>query len=314
LEFRKRENMPRRNGILVVGNSLTINAIRKIALEEAGHEVVTTFGISAAVEAASRTHFDAAVIDGYLSSEEARNLLTTLRSLSIPSILMTPRDTPADIISLADVHLHLEDAPWLARLIDSLLHNALPTRMEKVSLGIGDEMANLGEHLAWLFSNDEQFERAVRFLEVGFEHGDTGMVYGDAIDNERMADILAAHGLDRRELLDSGKLMFLDVATFIGLGDAWMDKAREVINSCPSVVRILGCGGTLRFPWPSDEAFFRYEEQVNTVVRGTRCVTVCMYDLNNVSGKRLLYGGIDKHRAVVTPAGVLKGHRFIEGA
>jgi len=66
--------MPPSSRVLVVGHSLTINAIRKISLEQADYEVVAVLGISDALEAANRSRFDVAVVDGYFPSDELRKL------------------------------------------------------------------------------------------------------------------------------------------------------------------------------------------------------------------------------------------------
>jgi CheY-like chemotaxis protein len=302
--------MSRKNRVLVIGNTLADNTIRQFELEEAGYAVVTALGASPAMEAARRGSFDMALLDGYFAVEDVQRVLDTLRSYAIPSILVTPGGTAAELKSMAHRHLHLEDTSWLSQVVSAALRPQPTTKAAEMALGVGKQTVRVGEHLAWLFANDEQFARAVRFLELGFEQGDTAIVYGDSSDNERVGRILSEHGLNERELLKTNRLMLLDAGSIIGLGDAWMHKAKELITSIPSRVRILGCG-TLRLPWASDEAFVKYEAQVDSVIHGTRCTTACMYDLNAVSGKNLFFGAFGQHKTVVTPTGVVRGHAFL---
>lgn len=305
-------SMKTKHQVLIIGNSLTANNIRQLVLEEAGYSVFASLGVTAGLEAARHSLFDVAVVDGYFPPEDVKALLITLRSFAIPSILIAPRNGSAEQESLADVHVNLEDASWLTQLVESLVINP-PSIMKKmaVPLGVGEETVQVGEHLAWLFANDEHFARAVHFLEVGLERGDAAIIYGDASDNERVDRILNGHGFNCRELLNTRRLIMLDAASIIGLGDAWMDAAREVITSVPSLVRILGCGA-LRLNWPSDEAFLKYEGQVNTAMHGTCCIAACLYDMNEASAKRLLDGALGKHKTVVTPSRVVREHAFIE--
>ena len=306
--------MPGTNQVLLVGDSLTGNTIRQIALEEAGYKVFPALGARAALEAAQKQGFDVAVIDGYFASSDVRDVLIGLRAIGLPTILIAPSGTSERVTSLANVHVHLTDASWLAELIPSVAREKMPSERETaMPLGFANESVRLGEHVAWLCGNQQQVEDSVRFLEVGFARGDRGIVAGDAQEHERITRILAARGVNVNALLSDNKLQLLDIGSMISLGDAWVDETHRMITNAARDVRILGCG-SLRVPWPSDELFFRYEEQVERAIEGTRCVVACLYELNEVTGKQLWYGALGKHSTVVTPTGLRREQRFVEPA
>lgn len=298
--------------VLVVSSTATCSAIRQFSLEQAGYTVRTAFDISSALDAVAGRRFDAAIVDSFFADEDAKDLLLVLRSKAIPSVLIAPFHAPADLKSLADIELHIEDAAWLIRAVSSLLETAESRRkVAVVSLGLGKETVRVGEHLSWLVADDRQFEAAVCFLEEGFRQGDAGIIYGSPSDDERISRILSAHGWGRRDLISKNKLILIDAASMIALGEDWMHKAREIITSFPSTVRILGCGVT-QVCWPSEESFFEYEAQVDRAIQGTRAIVVCLYEVGKITATQLLYGGLARHISVVMSDRVIREHSFFE--
>ncbi len=235
------------NQVLLVGNSLTGNTIRQIALEEAGYKVFPALGSRFALDAARKRPFDVAVVDGYFAPDDVRDILIGLRAMGIPTLLIAPADVCERLKALANLHVPLTDASWLARLIPSVAREKLPNQTERVPLGFGNESVRLGEHVAWLCGNQQQVEGSVRFLEVGFARGDRGIVAGDAQEHERITRILAARGVNVNALLSDNKLQLLDIGSMISLGDAWVDETHRMITNAARDVRILGCG-SLRVP------------------------------------------------------------------
>ncbi len=82
--------MPGPNRVLLVGDSLTGNTIRQIALEQAGYKVVPALGATAALAMAREHCFDVAVTDGYFAPNAVKDVLLGLRNMGIPTVLIAP--------------------------------------------------------------------------------------------------------------------------------------------------------------------------------------------------------------------------------
>jgi CheY-like chemotaxis protein len=307
------ESLTHAHRLLIVGDGFLANAIRELALEGAGHFVITATGLSSAKEAVQNSSIDLAVVDSSFPSSDTRHLLNALRLLGIPNLLVGEAEISVEIKALADAHLPSQDGVLLVAVVNSMVRN-LPNRKRSggVPLGFNDEIVMPGEHLAWFCANDGEFELAVRFLELGFKLGDTAIIFGDDRDNEQVRQVLTGHGFQVDELIEAGRLLLIDVKSTVELGNAWVQKARELIDSLcsASMVRVLG-SGSLRLPWTSHSDFLAYEAQVDEAIRGTQCIVLCIYDLREVSAQLLFEGGLGRHRTVVTSKGVVREHAFV---
>jgi hypothetical protein len=77
-------------------------------------------------------------------------------------------------------------------------------RSGDVQLGLRDERINLGDHIAYFWETENQFEEAVGFLLVGIRNGDHVVVFGHDDANNKVVDLLRKRGIDTEHLLTAG--------------------------------------------------------------------------------------------------------------
>ena len=51
-------------------------------------------------------------------------------------------------------------------------------RAREIALGLRDERVKLGDHIAYFWESERQFDEAVGFLTVGIRNGDHVVVFG----------------------------------------------------------------------------------------------------------------------------------------
>ena len=79
-------------------------------------------------------------------------------------------------------------------------------RAGDIDLGLRDEKVKLGDHIAYFWENDRQFEEAVGFLLVGIRKGDHAVVFGHDEANKKVVDLLRMKGLDTDHLQTADRL------------------------------------------------------------------------------------------------------------
>src|SRR5258708_12093782 len=88
--------------------------------------------------------------------------------------------------------------------------NGMKTSIDKITLGITDDEVPLGSHLIHFWQTDEEFERGVRFLELGiadeFQHC---VLFGHDEANHRVLAILRKTKRDLDGALGEGRLVIL---------------------------------------------------------------------------------------------------------
>ncbi len=77
--------------ILVASGEENLRQTRKLILEQAGYEVVSTLGVTAALSQCSNSNFDLFVIGHSIPDEHKRTLVDTFRrSSTAPIVCVTP--------------------------------------------------------------------------------------------------------------------------------------------------------------------------------------------------------------------------------
>src|SRR5215211_2744735 len=77
---------------------------------------------------------------------------------------------------------------------------------ETVNLGIAEEMVFAGDHIAYFYDSEAEFEKAFGFLELGLRGGDHCVVFGIPEDSDRSLDVLRSRGWSPDELIEQGRL------------------------------------------------------------------------------------------------------------
>ncbi len=169
-------------------------------------------------------------------------------------------------------------------------------RVAEVPLGLGEEYVAVGDHVAYLWETEEEFERAVAFLETGLRMGDHCVVFGHEDANRRVLEILEARGSDPDALRDGGRLSVLAGRPD---PDAMLEEIgrtfAEALDGGASMVRLLGNIGWTREGWPDEHGCLVFEAKVTGAAADLPVVVMCMYDVGGLSGPVVLHGAFETH-------------------
>ncbi|MGC2015892.1 MAG: MEDS domain-containing protein [Candidatus Acidiferrales bacterium] len=166
--------------------------------------------------------------------------------------------------------------------------------LDKIALGITDDEVPLGSHLIHFWHTDGEFERGVRFLELGIDdESQYSVLFGHDEANERVLQTLRKAGRDLDRVIRDGRLVILrresSAAATLASIDAAFSKA---VSKGAIAIRYLGNLGMGQAPLPGRRAdeVVDVESGATTLAARYPCAIVCMYDINTVSGRLVLDG------------------------
>lgn len=171
-------------------------------------------------------------------------------------------------------------------------------RERDIPLGIGSELAALGDHIAYFCESDREFDAAAGFLAAGASLGEACVLVGHDAANERLLTSLERRGLSVGVLTQERRLQVASVRSSAdGLLLEIDERIKEAVHRGMPAVRILG---TLNWGrgtpgWPSDREILRLEAQVTTAAERLPSIVVCTYDVTSPPGPLLLKGGLECH-------------------
>src|SRR5687768_13435386 len=115
---------------------------------------------------------------------------------------------------------------------------------EEIELGISDDAVFAGDHIAFFYETDEEFQRAFGFLE----------------DIERMLAAVRELGWDTDELLATGRLSTLEPADTC---EATVERVsrhfEKILATGAPFIRFIGNAAVGRDGWPAEEEFYKLE-------------------------------------------------------
>lgn len=165
-----------------------------------------------------------------------------------------------------------------------------------VPLGVLAEQVAPGDHLAYFWESQEEFDAAAGFLTKGAEQGEACVLLGHPEANERLEAAIERAGLDAAGLRREGRL---DLIPGRATADALLADVSERILSAVDrgapLVRILGNLGWGRSGWPADRDLLRLESRVTDMVRKLPVIVMCAYAVGAVAGRNLQMGGVECH-------------------
>ncbi len=169
-------------------------------------------------------------------------------------------------------------------------------RAGEIQLGLRDERVTLGDHIAYFWESETQFEEAVGFLLVGIRNGDHVVVFGHDEANKKVVDVLRKLGIDTDHLKNSERLTVITGGPtgekMLGtIGDSF---GRAVEAGC-GCIRLLGNIGWSKPGWPDDLDILAFEARVTGAAKQFPCVVMCMYDVASVSGSVMMHGAYETH-------------------
>ena len=165
-----------------------------------------------------------------------------------------------------------------------------------IRLGLHDEHAKVGDHIAYFWEDAAEFTEGVKFLEVGLDLGDCCVIFGHDEANAKVRARLVERGYncDRLESVSQlivvpGKPIGSEMLTHIG------GVFSEAIARGATLIRMLGNLGWGRAGWPDEDDILAFEAQVTGAAKQFPCVVVCMYDVRALPGRVMVHGAFETH-------------------
>ncbi len=177
------------------------------------------------------------------------------------------------------------------------LHRPEP-RVRDIPLGLGGELAAPGDHIAYFWESEREFEATAGFLAAGASLGEACVLVGHDAANERLLAGLERRGLSVRALTQERRLQVAAVSSSAdGLLLEIDGRIKDAVDRGMPVVRILGNlnWGRGAPGWPSDREILRLEAQVTSAAERLPSLVVCVYDVTSLPGPMLLKGGLECH-------------------
>ena len=174
---------------------------------------------------------------------------------------------------------------------------------DEITLGITNDQVALGSHLIHFWQNEEEFERGVRFLQLGIENESQYCVlFGHDEANQQVLEILRKKYSELDRVIREGRLVILRREDSASETLAKIEAAfAAAVRKGATAIRYLGNLGMGQAPLPgrgADEVI-ELENEATLLGRRYPCVIVCMYDVNTVSGSLVLNAGFGTHPLAV---------------
>lgn len=188
-------------------------------------------------------------------------------------------------------------APTPARLME-LFRSPGVQRVRDVPLGLGDELVAPGDHIAYFWESEREFEATAGFLAAGAKLGEASLLVGHQAANERVLAGLERRDLDVRALQEEGRIQVASVSsTAEGLLGEVGERIKAAVHRGMPIVRVLG---TLNWGrgtpgWPADREILRLEALITSAMERLPGIVVCAYDVTSLPGPMLLKGGFECH-------------------
>ena len=179
----------------------------------------------------------------------------------------------------------------------------MKTTPDKIALGITEDDVPLGSHLIHFWHTDAEFERGVRFLELGIaDESQCCVLFGHSEANQRVLEILGTRGYDLTRILQERRLVILRRESSASETLAKINAAfSDAVAKGATAIRYLGNLGMGQAPLPGRgvDDVVELESGATALALRYPCVVVCMYDVNTVSGRLVLDGGFGTHPLAV---------------
>ena len=172
----------------------------------------------------------------------------------------------------------------------------MPISERTIDLGIKDLRGTPGDHVAYFWETNAEFEDATGFLAFGIANRDHVVIFGHDDANARVLDVLERRGVDHYRLRSEGLLSVLgpqatgdEMLAIIGA------TFQQALDAGAQMIRLLGNIGWGRDSWPVETDILRFEAKVTAAAEGLPCIVVCMYDIKSLSGSVILHGAFGTH-------------------
>jgi len=165
-----------------------------------------------------------------------------------------------------------------------------------IPLGLDGALAAPGDHLAYFWESEQEFEATVGFVAAGAAQGETCVLLGHEGVNDRIEAASNRAGLDTATLRREGRLHFASGTRSPGaLLEILGAQIELAVDRGAPLVRILGNLGWGRPDWPDESDLLRFESRVTNAARKLPVIVMCAYDVRRLSGSVLLLAGLECH-------------------
>jgi hypothetical protein len=189
----------------------------------------------------------------------------------------------------------------LGRILDLFRTRGLhrpEKRNRDIPLGLGSELAALGDHIAYFWESQREFDAIAGFLAAGVSLGEACVLVGHDAAHDRLLQSLERRGLNVRALTQDRQLQTASVRSSAhGLLLELDERIKDAVDRGMPVVRLLGNlnWGRGTPGWPSDREILQLEAHVTSAVERLPSIVVCAYDVTNLPGPMLVKGGLECH-------------------
>ena len=165
-----------------------------------------------------------------------------------------------------------------------------------VPLGIKDENAVAGDHLALFYDTEEEFTNALGFIDTGLNGTDHCILFVISDDTDRMLGVLSERSWNVEDLMRKGRLSILrPEATCDATVASVSDHFDQVLGNGATFIRFLGNAAVGREGWPAEEEFYRLEATVSAATLELPCVAICMFDLRTQPAQTIMKAAFEGH-------------------
>jgi MEDS: MEthanogen/methylotroph, DcmR Sensory domain/Putative zinc-finger len=167
-----------------------------------------------------------------------------------------------------------------------------------IPLGLGDELAALGDHIAYFWESEREFDATSGFLAIGVALGEACVLIGHDAAHERLLAALERRGLNVPALTQQRQLQVASVRSSAGALLGELDaRIKDAVHRGMPAVRILGNlnWGRGASGWPPDGEILRLEAQVTSAAERLPSIVLCVYDVTTLPGPMLVKGGLECH-------------------
>lgn len=167
---------------------------------------------------------------------------------------------------------------------------------DSVELGIADETVQSGDHIAFFYDSDAEFERAFGFLDRGLQGRDHCVVFGIEEDTARSLEVLRSRGWRTDDLIEQGRLSVMrPAATCDETVAAVSAHFSHVLEAGAPFIRFLGNAAVGREGWPAEDEFYKLEATVSAATLSLPCVAICMFDVRSQPARTIMRAAFEGH-------------------
>lgn len=174
-------------------------------------------------------------------------------------------------------------------------HGAAPNT---IRLGVTDDEIPLGSHVVYFWETADEFERGVRFLQLGLEGNDVCVLFGHEEANARVLQLLKRAGYQAPRLVESGRLTLLtrDLSAADTLAEIEFSFQTAQRRGARAIRYLGNLGrGHKELPGNGENDVLELEARVTSLARRFPCVVLCMYEAAVLSRRLKQKGGMETH-------------------